>query len=153
MRVPKLKRTGLAFIVLLFLATGCQRSSSNRVPSPTVRLPNGQTLTVEILTRPEDLARGMMFRDPLPENHGLLFVHPQPGRYPYWMYQVRVPLDIIWLDQNGRIVEMALNCQPCPGPPENCPRYGGRSVSKYVLELNAGSAQRYSLQIGDQITF
>ena len=53
-----------------------------------------------------EVLRGMMFRTSLAPDRGMLFVHPKPEHYTYWMYQTLIPLDIIWLDSNRDIVEM-----------------------------------------------
>lgn len=122
----------------------------NTVP---VRLPDGSVIRAEQLVQPEELARGMMFRDELPEDRGLLFYHGSPGRYPYWMYQVKVPLDIVWLDARKRVVEVVAAAPPCPGPQDRCPSYGGTHEAQYVLELRAGAAGRRGLQPGAQVEF
>ncbi len=118
-----------------------------------VRLPSGKTIRAEQLTQPAEIARGMMFRDSLAEDRGMLFYHGEPGRYSYWMYQVKVPLDIIWLDPGKRVVEVVHQAQPCPGPAEKCPAYGGGFEAQYVLELRAGVAKANGVQPGTQIMF
>lgn len=118
-----------------------------------VRLPNGKTIRAEQLIEPEQLQRGMQFRDELPEDRGLLFYHGKPGYYPYWMYQVRVPLDIIWIDSQKRVVEVVREAKPCPGPQEKCPVYGGGREAQYVLELRAGMAKASGLEPGARIEF
>ncbi|HYP06680.1 MAG TPA: DUF192 domain-containing protein, partial [Bryobacteraceae bacterium] len=70
--------------------------------SQQVKLPDGTSVKVEVMMNKTDMARGMMFRDSLPEGRGMLFIHPKADRYPYWMYQVKVPLDIIWMDKQKR---------------------------------------------------
>jgi uncharacterized membrane protein (UPF0127 family) len=122
----------------------------NTVP---VRLPNGKVIRAEQLTQPEEITRGMMFREDLPEDRGMLFYYGKPGHYPYWMYQVKVPLDIIWLDSARRVVEVVHQAPPCPGPPEKCPAYGGAFEAQYVLELRAGAARANGVRPGAQIEF
>ena len=118
-----------------------------------MRFPNGNEIRVEVkLTSPE-MARGMMFRDSVPPGTGMLFIHPRPGRYPYWMYQVRIPLDILWLDDARRIVEISPSTPPCETKASECPNYGGHVEARYVLELAGGEAQRQGLHLGDTLTF
>ena len=105
------------------------------------------------MIHPEDMARGMMFRDLLPPDRGMLFVHPAAGRYRYWMFQVSVPLDIIWLDARRRIVEISPDTPPCQAQARDCPSYGGNADSQYVLELAGGMAARYGLKLGDVLGF
>lgn len=146
---------GLLCAVVALFAAGC--SSEKNVTAfeefelREIRFPNGKTIRAEVMMTPEDMSRGMMFRDPLPPGRGMLFIHENPGQYSYWMYQVRVPLDIIWMDASRRIVEISAATPACPGP--NCPSYGGHQTSRYVLELNGGEAQRQGLRVGDLLTF
>ena len=119
-----------------------------------VTLPNGKTIYAEVMMRPADMLRGMMFRDSLPADHGMLFVHGGPGKYPYWMHNVKIPLDIIWMDPQRRVVEISENTPPCK---ENsalaCPNYGGKENAQFVLELNGGGAAKNGIIVGSRIEF
>jgi len=116
-------------------------------------LPNGTKIRVEVMMRPEDMARGMMFRDSLAADRGMLFIHGSPGNYPYWMFQVKIPLDMMWLDESRKIVEISENTPPCPPGAKKCPTYGGHQRALFIVELAAGSVSRHHLRIGDTLTF
>ncbi len=117
-------------------------------------MPNGKTITAEVMTNPVDMSRGMMFRDTLAANRGMLFIHGSPGRYAYWMFQVKIPLDIIWMDQNRRVVEISANTPPCPSKSaRDCPNFGGHEEAMYVLELAGGMAAKYGVEKGSVINF
>lgn len=118
-----------------------------------VRLPSGKVIRAEQLVQPEEISRGMMFRESLPEDRGMLFYHAKPGFYSYWMFQVRVPLDIIWLDAAKRVVQVVHQAPPCPGPEEKCPVYGGSFEANYVLEVPAGVARANGVRPGALIEF
>jgi hypothetical protein len=141
--------------VLLCLA-GCG-SAPDSAPavdnSVPVTLPGGVKIRAELKTDPADMARGMMFRDQLPPDRGMLFVHQTPGLYPYWMHNVRVALDILWLDSGKRIVEISAGTPPCLKPASECPSYGGRAEAQYVLELAGGQAGKMGLSVGQQLQF
>jgi uncharacterized membrane protein (UPF0127 family) len=146
--------------LFVLLAAAALSSCGGRSASPedfgtrVVTLPNGHRIRCEVMIHPKDMARGMMFRDSLDPDRGMLFVHGQPGNYPYWMYQVKIPLDIIWLDSNRRIVEMSLDTPPCEkGPASTCPNYGGKQKAQFVLELAAGVARKHGLQVGQVLEF
>lgn len=113
-------------------------------PTIPVVLPSGKVLKAEIA---ENLLVGLMFRENL--DGAMLFVHSVPGHYPMWMYQTRMPLDILWLDATATIVEIVEGAQPCKATP--CPRHGGTVVSKYALEMPAGSVGQYGLKIGQKL--
>jgi uncharacterized membrane protein (UPF0127 family) len=96
--------------------------------------------------------RGMMFREKLDPDRGMLFLHKPAGNYTYWMYQVKIPLDIIWMDDQGTIVEIAANVPPCPHTAASqCPVYGGTKKSQVVLELAGGMAAKYGLEAGMRV--
>jgi uncharacterized membrane protein (UPF0127 family) len=137
---------------------GCRSHSSDDAmrdfAAQQVTLPNGKTITVEVMIRPTDMARGMMFRDSLAPDRGMLFIHGQPGRYSYWMYNVRIPLDIIWMDANRRVVEISANTPPCLAQSaQTCPSYGGHEDAMYVLEMNAGAAAKNGVRVGSVLEF
>lgn len=118
-----------------------------------VGLPNGRQVRVEVMVSQADLMRGMMFRDSLPSGRGMLFIHGRPGRVSYWMYNVRIPLDIIWMDSNRTIVEISADTPPCKTAAASCPSYGGHFPAQYVLELAGGMAAKYGLKTGDTLRF
>lgn len=137
------------------LLAGCgpETAPVSELAFRTVTLPDGTRIRAELLTSQDQMLRGMQFRDALPEGRGLLFAYARPGNYRYWMYQVRVPLDIIWMDTHRNIVQVVHDCPPCPGPPGECKSYGGDFPAQYVLELNAGSAKKHGLKPGQRLDF
>jgi uncharacterized membrane protein (UPF0127 family) len=113
-------------------------------------LPSGTELTLEIAADDRSRARGYMFRERIGADEGMLLVFDQSGRHGIWMKNCLVPLDIIWLDEQHRIVEIASDRQPCPaeGP---CPSAVPLKSARYVLEVVAGTAAREKLQPGASI--
>lgn len=147
----------LLIATVLASLTGCSSSGDpvRDFNSRQVTLPNGKKITAEVMTNPTDMSRGMMFRESLPPDRGMLFIHSSPGKYPYWMYQVTIPLDIIWMDSSRRVVEISANTPPCGKPPsaKECPNYGGNQNALYVLELGGGEAAKNGVQVGSAIGF
>jgi uncharacterized protein len=149
----------LAAPLLLFgLLAGCTSSTppdaaGGGLHMREVKLPNGTKILTEIKATDADRAQGMMFRDSLAADRGMLFVHERPGQYGYWMFNCRIPLDIIWLDSGKTIVEMSPDTPPCLTDASQCPSYGGTKTSQFVVELQAGSIARHGLKAGDRIEF
>ena len=144
----------LPAILLAFLLAGCSsKEETDGISSTHVTLPNGKTITVEVMRKMVEIMKGMMFRDSLAQDRGMLFIHPKEDKYGYWMYQTRIPLDIIWMDHDRRIVEMSLETPPCTTKASECPQYGGTAASSFVLEINAGAAARNGLKLGDVLGF
>jgi uncharacterized protein len=138
---------------LLVLLVGCGSHDADEGVGIMVTLPDGQKIRAEVMTRTEDMMRGMMFRDRLAPDRGMLFVHARPGRYTYHMRNVRIPLDIIWLNEHHRIVEISADTPPCASDAPTCPSYGGKADAQYVLELAGGMAKNYGLDVGDYLMF
>lgn len=148
----RLTLLALAGVVAWSSACGERPIEVDEFNTLVVTLPDGFRVRAEVMTHPQDMMRGMMFRDSLPEGRGMLFIHGEPGFYPYWMFQVKVPLDIIWMDQNGVVVEIAPETPPCASTdPKECPNYGGNKKALMVLELPAGSAEKHGVRVGRRI--
>ena len=146
----------LAGIVVVLCLTAC--SSSNDAirdfSSREVSLPNGKTITAEVMTNPVDMSRGMMFRESLPPDRGMLFIHGSPGKYAYWMFQVKIPLDIIWMDQNRRVVEISANTPPCKSASAKDVRTTGATKTRCTCwNWVEGRRPRNGVQTGSVINF
>lgn len=135
-------RHSILFITLMIVTSACMSSE------PSVRL-NGERFSVELAVTPEDQALGLMFRDELPEGHGMLFVFPTETRRSFWMKNTRIPLDIFYFDGERRLVSVAENARPCRT--QRCPNYPSDGPARYVLELNAGKATELGVQKGDEL--
>lgn len=123
-------------------------------PMIAVTLPGGAVIQAELRQTPQELQSGMMFRPQLPPDHGMLFVFDTLEPRAFWMYRTEVPLDMIWLDENKRIVEIAENAPPCGSiDARDCPTYGGVASSLYCLEMAAGQVIRRGLKVGDRLQF
>ncbi len=133
---------------------GVEKVHRPELPTTTVTLPDGTPIEAELAITQEEQGRGMMFREYLPDDKGMLFVgsDSQPRRY--WMYQCLIPLDLLWLDGNHLIVEINPDVPPCAeADARKCPTFGGTVNSVYVLELAAGQAAAHGLKLGDRIDF
>ena len=143
-----------AAALLTLCACGPKATDVEDLNITEVTFPNGKTVKAETMVRDIDQMRGMMFRDSLAKDRGMLFIHSEEGNVPYWMYQVRIPLDIIWMDHDRRIVEISANTPACTSKSSrDCPSYGGHQKARYVLELAGGGAALYGLTVGDTLSF
>lgn len=107
----------------------------------------GKRFTVELSETQQEQALGLMFREEMAENHGMLFVFPVEGMRSFWMKNTRIPLDIFYFDDDLRLVSVSENAKPCKT--QRCPSYPSAGPAKYVLELNAGKASELGVQPGD----
>ncbi|WP_052288292.1 DUF192 domain-containing protein [Leptolyngbya iicbica] len=110
-----------------------------------------QTLGLEVAETPQQQAIGLMARESLPDDRGMLFPFEPARPVSFWMKNVLIPLDMVFIHQ-GEVVAIASDVPPCEGDP--CPTYGpGRQPVDYVLELRGGRAAELGMQAGDAIEF
>lgn len=102
---------------------------------------------VELADAPKKQENGLMFRESLGENKGMLFIFENEGDYSFWMKNTKIPLDIIWIDKNGAVVYISKNNKQCAD--NFCPSIRSDKNANYVLEVNGGEADRIGLKIGD----
>ena len=146
----------VAMLAAAAFLTGCGGASdvTDEIGITQVTFPNGTRINAETMRTDIELLKGLMFRESLPAGRGMLFIHPQEDIFHYWMYQTKIPLDIIWMDHDRRIVEMSLDTPPCRSQSaRECTNYGGNFKSKYALEVNAGVVKKNGLQAGDTLVF
>lgn len=129
-------------------------SAIGKMQSPkftSVKIGNG-TVNAEIADNVASQTRGLMFRESLPENGGMLFVFPYDFRHGIWMMNTTIPLDIIWIDANKTITDIRKNAEPCEAL-AICPVYSPSKNSRYVLEVNSGYADKHGIEIGNDAKF
>lgn len=98
-------------------------------------------LEVQIADTDPRRARGLMFQEQLPFDQGMLLVFEDEGKRSIWMLNMQFFLDIIWINDDGKVVHIEKNVPPCKTAVETvtCPSYkGGNKDAKYVLEVTAG---------------
>ncbi len=112
----------------------------------------GSRYQVELAQNDETRARGLMFREQMDANHGMLFIHEYQEPQAYWMKNTKLPLDILYFDSERRLVSQQRDVPPCSAG-DACPPYPSFKPARYVLELNAGQAAKLKLQDGAVLTF
>jgi uncharacterized membrane protein (UPF0127 family) len=102
---------------------------------------------VELAASEGERAEGLMFREHLDENKGMLFVFMESGVHNFWMKNTLISLDIIWISDDKRVVHIERDVPPCVE--DVCPSYGSEKESNYVLEVNSGKS--FGIEIGDKV--
>lgn len=129
-------------LITLFLCSSCVAQD------PYVKL-NGETFTVELAESADKQALGLMFRESMPDDRGMLFLFPRESNRSFWMKNTRIPLDIFYFDKNLALVNVSENTPPCRT--QRCPGYPSAGPAMYVLELNAGKAAQLGVKTGDKL--
>lgn len=159
--VRTMSRYGLCLLYIL----SCAASGGPQPPLSAPRLAFDQTeimiqtedgttpLQVELATDPQQRSRGLMDRARLPTNAGMLFVYPeaQSPLSGFWMFRTRIPLDIAFLNAQGKILAIQ-SMTPCASADQvRCPSYLAGVPYTAALEVNRGFFERHGITVGDRI--
>jgi uncharacterized protein len=118
-----------------------------------ITTPQGAVIMAELADTMDKRAHGLMFRNSLANNRGMLFTFPGPQPWSFWMKNTRISLDIIWMDRSKKIVHIERRVPTCNRTDDSCPQYQPNEDAMYVLELAAGSADTLHLQRGTVLRF
>lgn len=105
-------------------------------------------IDIEIAENSAERNKGLMYRPYLPDSVGMLFIFEEAKDQAFWMKNTIIPLDIIYLGSDKKIISISRNTKPYSE--ESIPSFG---PAQYVLEVNAGFSEKNDLKIGDAISF
>ena len=111
-------------------------------------------IQVQIADNEPRRMRGLMFQETLPMDQGMLFVFDEPGTRGMWMLNMQFPLDIIWFDENGKVVSIQYDVPPCKTALEvmSCNTEGVTADNaQYVLEMTSGAIVQYGINENSQM--
>ncbi len=146
----------LTIICLLSLAACNQQPAEKPATQKDTQIPEGRQritirgipLYVEVVQTDEERMRGLMFREQLPEDQGMLFVFEFSRIQSFWMRNTFIPLDIAFIDSEGKIVDIQQM-----EPIDESKNYISAAPALYVLETNAGWFVRHGVKVGDMVKF
>ena len=121
-----------------------------RASGPYAEL-DGHRFQIEIAADEASRERGLMFRESMPADHGMLFLFDDSQVRTFWMKNTHIPLDILYFDENYKLVSVQQRVPPCLSSGSNCPVYPSDGPAKYALELNAGTADKLGVKTGDTL--
>lgn len=119
--------------------------------SPWCVMPDGARVRLELAITDQEKQLGLMFRDTLAPDAGMLFIFDADGPLEFWMKNTFIPLDFVWLSAAGEVVDVRPNVQPCRADP--CPTYPSARPARAVLEVNAGFAAAHGVHRGVRLRF
>ncbi len=137
----------LLFLTSLILLISRMVADDDKQSQPREICFDGRCYFVEIADTESLREKGLMFRNGLDKNSGMLFIFEQDGDYPFWMKNTKMPLDIIWMDKNYEVVSIKTT-DPCIS--DSCPNIDPGVSARYVLEINAGEAAKNNIKVGDK---
>lgn len=130
-------------LVLFFITTKAVRKGIAITDSEGSQI----SLDAEIADNLTKQAKGLMGRESLDEYEGMLFVFDEPGFHGLWMLNTTIPLDAIFIAENGTVVEI-MEMEPCGLNVLNCKLYTPKEKVKYILEVNKGFSKRHKIETG-----
>jgi uncharacterized protein len=134
-------------IILLLLVLSIFLLSCQPETLPEKLCFEGNCYDLELAITQTEKTNGLMNREVLPQDQGMLFVYDEPVKSIFWMKNTIIPLDILWLDENFQVLHIE-NAVPCDNLP--CELYGNETAkSSFVLEINSGEVDRINISVGD----
>jgi uncharacterized membrane protein (UPF0127 family) len=131
-------------VLLLFFGAVFPSCSLEKMKKATLSV-NGRPLAVEIARTNKQRTKGLMFRDELDWNEGMLFVFRKEKELAFWMKNTRIPLSIAFIDKNGTVIDI-FSMTPYSLVPVT-----SSAKCKYALEVNRGFFKASGLELGDRI--
>lgn len=121
------------------------------LPGGTVFL-KGRPFIAEVAETDREKAQGLMHRPSLAKDRCMFFVYEQDAQHAIWMKNCLIALDVLWVREDGTIVELYENAPPCsPMLQNDCPSYGGKRISRHFIEFPAGTLRRLKVKVGDKV--
>lgn len=142
-----IKTLPLTSLALVLALAGCEEQQQGTTqPSalPTVPMKIGsRSFELEVARTSQEQERGLMKRDSMPQNHGMIFVFPDERVLEFWMKDTRFALDILFVDGKGKVVSIFQM------KPYDLTTTSSEKPAQYAIELNAGAAKDAGVKVGD----
>lgn len=140
--------------VLIILVAGIMLWPRDVQSAPTIVFATqfgGVKFALEVADTPEEQEQGLMNRDSITEDQGMLFIFPREQIVSFWMKNTLIPLDMIFMDEDLQIVYIAQNAIPCTSKDDRqCPLYSAPVPFKYVLEIKGNLSKEKQIQAGSR---
>lgn len=134
-----------ALAAAFFLTAAIPAPAQAQLPVLRIQVA-GHALKVEVVTTPEQMYRGLMFREKLGKNDGMLFVYADPGYHSMWMKNTLIPLSVAFVDGEGRILNIA------DMEPQTLDSHAAAGPAHYAIETNRGWFAARKIKAGDKVT-
>jgi uncharacterized membrane protein (UPF0127 family) len=133
--------------ILIFSASACKDTEH----LPKAVLEDGTEVSLRLAKTPEEQRLGLSHVKELPENEGMLFIYKSRRKLSFWMKDCYIPLDLIWLSENGTVFHIVHNAKPWPPGTDPSKLESYSAYGNYVLELAGGVAKKKGIKIGSKI--
>jgi uncharacterized membrane protein (UPF0127 family) len=138
----------LAFIPFLFKESTLPFALNHREHEATAYI-DGTPFRVHLLTTESQRVKGLSGKEGLQPNEGMFFVFEKDAEWGIWMKDMKFGIDVLWIASDGTVVDMITYMTPDTYPKV----FTNSTPARYVLELVAGAADAYNIQVGSKVTF
>jgi len=138
--------------LLMILALACTQPAppppptQSTAPAPRIVFPDGYTVSVEVAADDDTRQQGLMFRDHLADDRGMIFKMEDHRNQTFWMHNTCIPLDLVYIDDDGTIVGIEENA-----PTMDDSKFEVGCTSRFVLELNAAWTRKHGVASGQRV--
>jgi hypothetical protein len=137
-------KTSVILLLLLTFLSGCKSQVGAGEDLVTLTI-GGKEIYVEVVETYEKRQQGLMFRDKLEEDHGMLFVFPDEAHLSFWMKDTKIPLSIAFIKADGWIAQIESM------EPNSLKTHNSETRVRYALEMNDGWFKENNIRVGDKI--
>jgi len=147
-------RTTVAGLLLATgLSAGIPQADAAATQLIKVLTPSGTVIQAEVADTPQKRATGLMYRDHLEKDRGMMFFFDQAQEWTFWMKNTKISLDLIWMDEKKRVIHIERSVPICTRTDDSCPQYRPNNDAMYVLEIAAGTVDGLKIEKGSKLQF
>lgn len=151
-----MKKNAVILMALVFLFTGCSwfggDANAENYNEVVFKTDTGDhKFYVEVADDSEKRQLGLMHRESMDDDKGMIFIYPEEQKVAFWMKNTLIPLDMIFMDDDFEVIDYFTDVPPCEADP--CSHYVPTKNPKYIVELNAGKISEIGLKRGDLVDY
>ncbi len=134
----------LALTLILYSCSKPSNVANNKIHEIKI---NGKSIHAEVVSTQRERMLGLMFREKLDKDHGMLFIYPQEQYLSFWMKNTKIPLSIAFINSNGKITQIEAMS------PYSLIDHVSKEKGKYALEMEEGWFRKNGIKVGSKVNF
>ena len=147
------RMTVAGLLLAIGLSAGIPQADAAATQLIKVLTPSGTVIQAEVADTPQKRATGLMYRDHLEKDRGMMFFFDQAQEWTFWMKNTKISLDLIWMDEKKRVIHIERSVPICTRTDDSCPQYRPNNDAMYVLEIAAGTVDGLKIEKGSKLQF
>ena len=139
-----------AFIIIVLVVVSILYILNRPFQQAIVTFPDGSKVLADLADTQKEREKGLANVGTLESDRGMLFLFKDPNLYGFWSKDMKVSIDIIWCDNNGKVIYIIEDLPPCK---DDCTIFYPPSGAKFVVEVSSGFVSEHGIKVGDEITY